>query len=709
MPRKPFALNQTPIALSAALLCAASTAVAQTSAPEEAKALSEVVVSASGFEQEIKKAPASITVVTREQLENNRTTTLAEALSEVEGVDVGTSVDKMGNPNISIRGMGQDYTLILVDGKRQGAAGALGPNGFEGYSAAFLPPVAAIERIEVIRGPMSTLYGSDAMGGVINIITRKVSDRLTGSVSVDATIQENSDRGNLYGGNLYLSAPIQQDLLGIQVRASTKHREESLLEATGDAGSSTISTRGPSPVKADIHTLGTRLTLTPNKQNEIYLDADIARQSYDNSEGQLGTIGVRGYEEKLKFERNQIVLAHNGNFSFGRLESALTHNKTQNIGRTLPNDTSTARAGDPRTIEGENTILDTKLITTLGEANLLSVGAQYWRAKMIDGAADSDPFKHTQWALFGEDEWSLTESLAVTLGARYDHHSAFGSHISPRVYAVWETTPNLTLKGGVSGGFKTPNLNDLVDGINGWSGQGTIPLIGTPGLKPEKSTNFEFGAQFDDLQGFNIGGTVFLNKFKDKITSGNSVENCSWNGQPNRPGCVDYGNFPSVDTYSQKANVDKAETKGVELNSRIPVSQDLYATANYTFTRSKNKTTGAQLVNTPKHMFNAKLHWKINNQFSSWAGLTYRGERLRSDTVARAQLGDLKAATVLNIGGSYQINKAFRINAAIYNLLDKDFLEYGSYTNSNGNTAYTSLYNTHEEGRRLWISATYDF
>ncbi|KAK0339126.1 hypothetical protein LTR94_035844, partial [Friedmanniomyces endolithicus] len=98
---------------------------------------------------------------------------LAEVLATVEGVDVGAAAGKTGGLNISIRGMPSDYTLVLVDGRRQNPAGNITPNGFGETSTSFIPPMSAIDRIEVVRGPVSTLYGSDAMGGVVNIITRK--------------------------------------------------------------------------------------------------------------------------------------------------------------------------------------------------------------------------------------------------------------------------------------------------------------------------------------------------------------------------------------------------------------------------------------------------------------------------------------------------------------------------------------------------------
>ncbi|MGK3275261.1 TonB-dependent receptor plug domain-containing protein, partial [Comamonas kerstersii] len=114
MPQKsvPFFTRPTLLALAAA---ACASAIAQ----DNTQTLSEVVVSASGFEQDIRDAPASITVITNEQLAERRVNNLAQALEGVEGVDVGAGTDKTGGPNISIRGMPSEYTLILIDGRRQ--------------------------------------------------------------------------------------------------------------------------------------------------------------------------------------------------------------------------------------------------------------------------------------------------------------------------------------------------------------------------------------------------------------------------------------------------------------------------------------------------------------------------------------------------------------------------------------------------------------
>ena len=173
MTRSRFRRHLSPLAFAPVLFCPLEASAQAESG--ETRSLEEVVVTASGFEQELKEAPASMSVVTRQDLETRNYRDLAEALQDVEGIDVRGGTGKSGGLDISIRGMPSDYTLILIDGRRQNVAGDVTPNGFGAALNSFMPPVSAIERIEVIRGPMSTLYGSDAMGGVINIITRKVA------------------------------------------------------------------------------------------------------------------------------------------------------------------------------------------------------------------------------------------------------------------------------------------------------------------------------------------------------------------------------------------------------------------------------------------------------------------------------------------------------------------------------------------------------
>lgn len=482
----------------------------------------DIVVTAAGYEQRIVDAPASISVIGREELQEKRFGSLAEALGDIEGVDVGQSQGETGGLTISIRGMPSDYTLVLVDGRRQNAPGNVTPNGFGETSTSFLPPFSAIDQIEVVRGPMSTLYGSDAMGGVINLITRKVGTRWAGTATGEMTLQENGQYGNIYSGDAYMQGPIVQDLIGLTLRGSYLYREASGLtydDATGEPVN--ISRRGPSPVESEIYTLGGRTTLTPHPDHDLWFEAEINRQWYDNSESQLGTGTVQGgYGPELKFNRDNYVLAHSWRTGFADIDTTLTHNSTETLGRTIPPGTPGKVAGDPRTLKASNTILDSRALVPLNAFNL-TLGGQYWKAEMTDAVSEND-CEFVQWALFAETEWRMAERFKLTLGGRYDDHETFGGKFSPRAYAVWTATDRLTVKGGVSRGFKTPRLDQIAPGIIGFNGQGTRPQIGTPGLKPETSTSYEIGAYYDDGHFPSGHLTAFHNDFTDKIAIGDA-------------------------------------------------------------------------------------------------------------------------------------------------------------------------------------------
>ena len=187
-------------------------------------------MTAGGFEQLVREAPASVSIVAAQELETRRVSDLAQALSDVEGVDVSGDAGKTGGVSISMRGMPSDYTLMLIDGKRQNSAGNVTPNGFGETSTSFMPPVGAIDRIEVVRGPMSTLYGSDAMGGVVNVITRRVGERWSGSLPVDGTLQTNRDYGDTGKGSVYLAGPVIENRLGVALRGSAFRREAASLK-----------------------------------------------------------------------------------------------------------------------------------------------------------------------------------------------------------------------------------------------------------------------------------------------------------------------------------------------------------------------------------------------------------------------------------------------------------------------------------------------
>lgn len=605
-----FARNKLFQVITSACCVAAAVISVNVQAQDNPAELKKVVVSATGFEQKITDAPASVTVVSREELEAKPYTGLADALRDVEGIDVGSGFDKNGNISITMRGLPADYTLVLIDGKRQSDIGDIGPNNFGNSQFMYMPPLSAIERIEVVRGPMSTLYGADAIGGVINIITRKVADKWSGSLSAGMTLQEDSQYGDDRKTDIYVSGPLVEGLLGLALRGSIYDREQS---------DPTYSTELPLPdgsiwvdegsfgdkkiVAAQNWNFGTTLNWTPSQAHDISLAYDVAKQRYDNTQGQTGTLdGVEslwrasgpiiqprvGYAAYQRVEREQISLSHTGRYDFGTWETSITNARSSNLGRSLPLTVSERQAlqaiwdqakvdqgltsanakptltpaltaqleaqflpREMRTLEIKSTTLDTKLDMAIGDSHAVTVGGQYYDAEMEDGVfgmdgagyRDDTVQKHRQIALFVEDHWALTDALTATLGVRYDDHNIYGGNTSPRGYLTWRTNDNWTLKGGISTGYKTPKPNQLFPGITGFGGQGVSPFVGTPSLKVETSTNYEIAAYYDNLAGFSANATVFFNDFKDKIARHNSIPNCyDANGEKYlTQNCVDIG------------------------------------------------------------------------------------------------------------------------------------------------------------------------
>lgn len=725
--------------LSLAILGVSTTtaALANTAATEQdnVQQLSTIVVSAAGFEQDIKNAPASITVLTQEDFKTKRITSVADALADVEGVDISPEAGKTGGLNIRIRGMSSEYTLVLIDGRRQNSTGDITPNGFGETNNNFIPPISAIERIEVIKGPASTLYGSDAMGGVVNIITKKVADTWTGALTLDGTLNPNySDFGNQRSIDLYASGPVIKDLLGLQIRAKHWERDESSISQNLDDAANLSA--GQNPAEGKMDTVGARLTLTPNLDHDLSLDVESQRQEYENptlSDGsfQLGTPGANGgYADTMEFNRDKYVMAHQWRNDIGTLDSSITWNQSETIGRLIPSRAQNGSTTEtPRLLESEDFIFDTKFVTQAISGHNITFGGQWWDASISDGLRVNKDVNFDQLGLFAEDTWSINDYLALTLGLRFDDHSTFGDFWTPRAYLVWNANDNWTFKGGYSEGYKVPRLERLTNGIYNVGGQGRTPLFGNPNLKPETSKNFEIGSYFSTNANFDFNVTAFYSEIDDKILTGPAEMRCD--AKVNKAECEAF--MASVGTpwlmqdgdtgnrgwnVARPINAQKAEMYGVEAGLNWNFAPDWKLNTNYTWTETEIKDSelgNPSFTDTPKHIVNATLKWQAADQLQLWTRGEYRSERDRYPGVAYENysateqavydaLGDFKGYALMHLGGNYTVNDNWDVSVALYNLFDKDFNKYQEVAGG----AYNEYVNT-QEGRRVQLSTTFKF
>lgn len=652
-----------------------------------------MVVTASGFLQSLRNAPASITVITREELERKPVNNLADAVKGVEGVSIIGS--ETNTKDISIRGLAGDYTLILVDGKRQNSRESR-PNGSGGFEAGFVPPIEAIERIEVIRGPMSSLYGSDAMGGVINIITRKVSDKWFVAAGADSTIQENADSGNIYNGNFYLSGPLIEKKLGFQVYGYGNYRPED--EIIGGHN------------KNDNKSITAKLAFTPTDNQEILLEAGRTVQKRESTPGDsIDAYTVRGGLKQpnpktdTNNERNNWAITHTGQWGFGFSDISLYQEETR---RTIQTHKQNASTGiwssnfDTRKPEITNTVADAKLTLPLS-SNTVTLGGQYQYSELRDdsatGRTTTKPAKMTayQQSVFVEDELALTDNLTLTGGLRLDDHEQYGNYWNPRGYMVYHLTDEITLRGGVAKAFRAPTLREISPGYGTSTQGGAGVMYGNSDLKPETSTNQEIGIAYDHESGFNAALTLFNTDFKNKLSS-YSVDS------------KDPITGLNLYTYD---NVGEANIKGIEVATTVPLAKALKLNLNYTYLNSKRQSDdesfssgeslkGQPLAQTPKHSANAKLTWSINDKLETYTHVIYTGEQIwaaqrNSHTGPRYR----PALTTADVGGSYQINKNVLINLAVLNITD----ETGDDINTKGGNWIV------EDGRRYWASVNVKF
>ncbi|MFA7668927.1 MAG: ligand-gated channel protein [Burkholderiaceae bacterium] len=616
------------------------------------KTLDTVVVTASGFEQNIVDAPASISVVPREKLEQGSYKDLHDALRDVPGVILTPSDNN--SRDISLRGMGAQYTLILVDGKRMSTRETQA-NGSTGTDQSWVPPLEAIERIEIVRGPMSSLYGSDAMGGVVNIITRKVAKEWTGSVRLETTLQQHERSGDQHQGNFYLSGPLKDDMLGVTLYGVYSHRDEDRVYQGYN--------------KYENRALTARFALTPNANHDIVFEAGTARQDYASRPDWTREISEE--DSFRKFERQHYALTHNGRWGNGLMsETYAQREETKNVSRDM-------------TIT--NTIFRTAWNKDLG-GHFATAGFYYELNELDDttsnSISDRSNVERWQYAFFLEDEWQMTDTFALTLGLRMDKEKTAGVHWSPRIYGVWQLADNWTLKGGVSTGFKAPSMRQTIPDWGATSRGGD--RYGNPDLQPETSLTKEIGLYYQADNGLQAGFTIFHNKFEDKITRVRCVE-C---GPPNSR-----GNYPT--TY---VNVDNAVTRGLEASISAPLTDTFSTTASYTYTDSEQKSgeyAGQPLTQLPKHMFNLSFNWEPTEKINGWTRLSFRGKE--SDPTGAISSSSMMApsVTLVDFGGSYKFNKTVTMHAGVYNVFDK-YVAYDDYS-------YV------EDGRRFWLGMDIKF
>ena len=662
--------------------------------------LDGVVVSASGFSQQIKEAPASISVISGDELTKDSFTSLHSIAQKVPGVNVVGGEDGAAS-GISIRGMEKSQTLVLIDGKRANSSSANPKGGAGDMNSNFIPPAEAIERIEVIRGPMSSLYGSDAVGGVINIITKKDFSKFSGNVGISTTINTHKGIGDGRQGDFYLNLPLYKEFLALQFWGYKKLRDEDNYKGGYQ--------------KSDKRNLSAKLWITPDEHNKFFILGSNERHDYSRTVGKTATIKTNKVLNAYDYEKKSYGVGYLGEFDSLNADISYIYDQTQR--------TSLFDKFIPAKAKNHN--FNSKFTTFFG-AHTLTFGYDFSKQNVgttfivsnasRNGLKDPKTYSMSEHAGFIEDEWQiLDEKLFLTLGSRLTHNEFFGNHLSPRAYLVYNATDTLSLKGGVATGYKTPNVNQISPEVGTIQKAWSIVDFGNKDLKPEKSTTYEVGAYYDNQADFRGSVTLFRNEFKDKILDTDGSKRV--NGIPAFGTCT---NAPDVTCpgWGTYFNIEGATVWGVELSGDYDILSNLNFSSNYTYNKSKIKTgnptintpngpmkfsqtglnrlDGKSLTATPEHTLHATLTYKPVKSVKTFFGANYESKLTSVNFGAGNSVREnTKDLLTFDTGISWDANKHLTLSLNAYNIFDKVRYDEALV----GDTYYFYP----QEGRRFWF------
>ena len=641
--------------------------------------LEEVMVTtATKTEKNIEGVSASIIVITEEEIQKTGASTLDKILEKVPSINA--QYGRFPHPSasskasISLRGMGANGTLILVDGKRLSG---------ETESPYEMTRITAsmIERIEIVKGSMSTLYGSDAIGGVINIITKKVDKNVS---TLDLKYGSNGD-GDAVNKNVNFTNRGSVDKLRYKINTSIddttpykvnkSYTQQAINPSSGADlnGNSLDNISGNYDVtykdEATVKTIGTRL-------------------EYDFSDNFTAGLDLSYFTE----DREGQYLGNTSATSGGLITNTPVNSEDKNrridissdfkylINDDLSMNTKVYRSyykkrnyTDPLTFDGAtntkfsaNVTIDTlesDLTYILNDSNIITTGLEYRKETRDSGAINPDASSSefitkvvNYKSLFIQDEIEISDTLNAIVGTRYDNISNADNKITLQAGLVKEIAEDTSIRANYAQGYRTPDIAELYvvsmyyKGAKRY-GSEVINTIKTESydLKPEQSQTFELSLS-NKYENLSSVFTIFNNKVKDKID------------------LVSYNDSSSSTKYYTSENIDQVDIKGAEVSFDYDLNKDIDLGLNATYLKTEDESTGKELTYTPDISASFSVNYKITNDLNTNLMLRYIGEQYSNSTNTE-QTNDY---TLVDLGAQYQINKNIEYYLGVDNIFNKE-------------------------------------
>ena len=669
--------------------------------------LQEVVVTGTGTQHLLKNAPVQTEVITHRMLKDYGGRSLEDILAGLTA-SFSFNEDDMGS-QMQLNGLGNDYILVLIDGKR--IHGDVG-----GQNDLSLIDPQNIEKIEIVKGASSALYGSDAIAGVINVITKKRNEGL---------LVENSTRGGSYGDlRQHNGLAIAIGKFKSYTNFHLQHSDGWQNTATEDPKQTEFLIEDSRNMTVNRHTnwqVSERLTYEPMKNLEFYAEGSTYWKRIYRPCGKYAAVDVKTYDMayrnqslaaggiwKLK-KTDQVTLDVNWDrhaYYYNYTDTTLTdgYDPHGNFTPYYP-----YFPGDEELQSDQRRIMaHLKGIFTLPYDNRLSAGVE-WRYDYLEAPmrVDGGVARDNTEAVYVQDEFRYAFSPKVAMnmtgGLRLNNNGQYGLNLSPKISGMLSLGDNIRLRATWSQGFKTPTPKELyyryVKYMNG-----TYLYLGNEGLKPQTSNYYAVSGEYN-WQGLNVTVTGYINKVKDMITLVTI---------PNSQAPAEYIVKYDPRKTRQYQNLETAKTKGVDVSIRYRLNREWMLGGSYSYLDTDAKkydTNHDKLVDV---VIDGMAHHK-GSWFATWnhdfSSVYHMGVGLygRMSSKRYYQInGDGKGYQIwrLSTNHEFPVSKKwlFRLEAGIdniFNYVDRTYHGLHLGTTTPGRTIYGTLTIRFAQGKKL--------
>ncbi|MDE3083913.1 MAG: TonB-dependent receptor [Verrucomicrobiota bacterium] len=547
-------------------------------------------------------------------LEREQIASFTDALGTATSAPVFASGQRGAISSVFLRGANSNQTLFLVDGIRLNDPNT-DYNVFLGGAG-----LGANDRIEIAHGPQSTLYGAEAMGGVVSLRAQKGAGVPTGSATVEA-----GSFGTVQGA---ASAQGASGLWAYNVSASGGHTDNARANNSFDSGNVALRLDRVLTTKVSMGATlrgfsarfgdpGDRFTNDPN--------------NFERENNWLGTV----FAEAKPAENfsSRLTLG-------GQDRRFVSDNPAPNPPFFGPSQTTV--------VVNRRGVLDWQNTVMLPASNQLTAGLTAEANTTRNTGFGAIDQRQKLFAVFAEDEWSPVENVFLTGGLRHDDFDTYGGVTTGRATAAWLVVPKtFKLRASYGTGFRSPSFLDLYGTASGYQGN--------PNLKPERARGWDAGLDYylPQKRG-TFSATYFETDFTNLITTEFSV-------------------FPAT-----TENVGRARTRGAEFSAQTSLPGAIEVRLAYTYLDAVDRTNGTRLLRRPRHLLSADAWHDFGSGISAGAGLKIVADREDVDAQTFAQI-DAEDYTVVRLYAAWQATRQLTLKARLENLLDESYEEVNGY------------------------------